>query len=78
MEKQGELGARGSILYTGNDLYRIPTIPTKGDSTGAADMFGGAFLIEYLRTEDPVLSAYLASAATSFAIGRSMLSGWIN
>ncbi|MFB3043670.1 MAG: PfkB family carbohydrate kinase, partial [Nitrososphaerales archaeon] len=52
--------------------------PTRGDPTGAGDMFGGAFLIEYLRTEDPVLSAYLASAATSFAIGRSMLSGWIN
>jgi len=44
------------------------TPPHVVDPTGSGDAFAGAFVIEYLRTEDSVWSTAFASAAASFVV----------
>lgn len=69
-------GARGSILLAGGEFFEIPAFRVKEvDATGAGDVFLSTFLFFYcLRGEDPITSAYLASAAASFAVEGSGVS----
>lgn len=63
-------GAYGSVLCAEGELFEIPAYIVKEvDTTGAGDIFLSSFLFFYgLKREDPVESAYLASAAASFGV----------
>lgn len=66
------LGADGSIVYGKDDRHRVPAFSAKVvDTTGAGDVYCGAFLAEYTRTRDVRSSALYASAAASVAIERT-------
>ena len=48
------LGARGSMLLEGNQLYRVPAPRVEAvDATGAGDVFRGAFIYALLRGDRP-------------------------
>lgn len=63
-------GMKGSLLSQEGILYTIPTCKPKVlvDPTGAGDAFIGAFLAEYLRSEDVIWCACVGSAAASFVV----------
>jgi sugar/nucleoside kinase (ribokinase family) len=63
------LAERGSMLMDERYLYQIPTYSTTAiDPTGAGDVYGGAFIVEYARTHDYVEAALFASAAASLMV----------
>lgn len=73
-------GANGSILFTRGRFFQIPAYKVKVvETTGAGDIFLSSFLYFHgVRGEDPVESAFLASAAVSCAVegnGVSRLGG---
>ena len=71
------MGARGSLLGIQNyKKFIIPAFPDKTikDSTGAGDVYAGAWLTSYLRTKDPVWAASVGSAFGSLASQRTGLS----
>ena len=73
-------GANGSILFTRGRFFQIPAYKVKVvDTTGAGDIFLSSFLYFHgVRGEDPVESAFLASAAVSCSVegnGVSRLGG---
>jgi 2-dehydro-3-deoxygluconokinase len=62
------LGAEGALVATRERRRRISVHKvTPVDATGAGDTFDGAFLAEYLRTEDPFRSAAYANAAAALS-----------
>jgi 2-dehydro-3-deoxygluconokinase len=62
------LGADGAIVATKDKRERIAPRPAKlVDATGAGDTFAGAFLAEYLRTNDPFASGRYANVAAALA-----------
>ena len=63
--KQGNRGVRVS---DGKDNLHIPGHKVKAiDATGAGDTFDGAFLTEWLRSNDPFASATYANAAAALS-----------
>jgi len=63
------LAERGSVLIREEEECWIPAYKTNAiDPTGAGDVYGGSFIVEYLRTHDYVESALLASAASSLMV----------
>ena len=63
--KQGSLGVRVS---DGKDNRHIPGHTVKAiDATGAGDTFDGAFLSEWLRSDDPFAAAEYANAAAALS-----------
>ena len=63
------LAERGSVLIYDNCEWKIPAFRTNAiDPTGAGDVYGGSFIVEYLRTHDYVESALFASAASSLMV----------
>jgi len=63
------LAERGSVLIHDDSEYRVPAYGTKAiDPTGAGDVYGGSFIVEYLRTHNYVESALFASAASSIMV----------
>lgn len=67
------LSSKGTMILFDETFHRIPAIPPKRliDSTGAGDVFAGAFLAEYLHEKDLVRCACVASAASSFKVETS-------
>lgn len=63
-------GRQSIILSLNGKIYRIPTVKSKVivDTTGAGDVFIGAFLAEYIKGEDPVWSSCVGSASASYVI----------
>ena len=63
-------GANGSILYSKGAFFKIPAYRViVEETTGAGDIFLSSFLYFCgLKQDDPVKSAYLASAAASFVV----------
>jgi len=63
-------GEQSAILSLGRKIYRIPTVKPKVivDTTGAGDVFIGAFLSEYIRGEDPIWCSCVGSASASCVI----------
>ncbi len=60
------LGERGSKVKWGDDKLDIPPYPAKAiDTTGAGDMFAGAFMYEIIADGSPVKAGHLASYASS-------------
>ena len=63
------LAERGSMLIDNNTVYRVSAYETNAiDPTGAGDVYGGSFIVEYLRSRDYVESALFASAASSMMV----------
>jgi sugar/nucleoside kinase (ribokinase family) len=65
------LGARGSMLLAGDRVYRAPAFEVDVvDSTGAGDVFRGAFIDAFLRGEEPEAMLRFANAAAGLACTR--------
>ena len=65
------LGARGSMLLDGNQLYRVPAPSVRVvDATGAGDVFRGAFISALLRGDSPVDILRFANAAAALSCTR--------
>lgn len=63
------LAERGSVLIHEKAECWIPAYKTNAiDPTGAGDVYGGSFIVEYLRTHDYIESALFASAASSLMV----------
>ena len=63
------LGREGSIISRGSEEFKIPCYETKAvDPTGAGDVFGGAFLAEFLRSGDLRWAAAMGSAMASIVV----------
>jgi 2-dehydro-3-deoxygluconokinase len=62
------MGAEGALVATPQKRMVIPAIAVKPvDATGAGDTFDGAFLTEYLRSQEPFAAALYANAAAGLA-----------
>lgn len=71
-------GARGAVLLAGDDLYREPGIAIRPvDTTGAGDVFRGAFLTAWLRGEPPARVLRFANAAAALSCTREGAIGGI-
>jgi sulfofructose kinase len=65
------LGARGAMLLVGDRVYQAPAFPvTVVDSTGAGDVFRGAFITAMLRGDPPDQILRFANAAAAIACTR--------
>lgn len=58
------LGSEGTLVAVRDERQRVPSIEVKPiDATGAGDTFDGAFLAEYLRSNDPFAATRYANVA---------------
>jgi sugar/nucleoside kinase (ribokinase family) len=65
------LGDRGSMLLEGERLHRAPAFPVSAvDTSGAGDVFRGAFIYAWLRGDGPVDILRFANAAAAFSCTR--------
>jgi len=65
------LGARGSMLLDGHQLYRVPAPAVRTvDATGAGDVFRGAFIYALLRGDGPVDILRWANTAAALSCTR--------
>ena len=65
------LGTRGAMLLAPDRLYHVPAFAvTVVDSTGAGDVFRGAFIVAMLRGDDPEAILRYANAAAAIACTR--------
>jgi sulfofructose kinase len=65
------LGARGALLLAGNEIHREPGIDVKVvDTTGAGDIFRGAFIYALLRGDSPREIVRFANAAAALSCTR--------
>jgi len=63
------LAERGSVFINDGNECWVPAYETRAiDPTGAGDVYGGSFIVEYKRTHDKVESALFASAASSLMV----------
>ena len=64
------MGKKGSLVVVNNTVCRIPSaVPDRVvDPTGAGDTYGAAFVHYYLRTQDVIYSATMATVAASYII----------
>jgi sugar/nucleoside kinase (ribokinase family) len=66
------LGREGSIVSEGGRLLKVPAYESDSqDSTGAGDVFLGAFMSEYLEGEDSAWCACMGSAMASLVVETS-------
>jgi len=65
------LGDRGSLLLDGEHLHRSAAFPvTAVDTTGAGDVFRGAFIYAWLRGNEPARILEFANAAAAISCTR--------
>jgi len=65
------LGEKGSLIYDGAEFIEIASFPTKAvDTTGAGDMFAGAFLYGINNGFNHAKAGKLASAASSVIVSK--------
>ncbi|NVM22620.1 MAG: ribokinase [Desulfobacterales bacterium] len=64
------LGSRGSLIHTGQSLYKIPALaPRKiGDSTGCGDTYMGGYLYARLRGTPPEAAGRFAAAMAALKL----------
>jgi sugar/nucleoside kinase (ribokinase family) len=65
------LGARGAMLLEGDRLHHVPGLPVEVvDTTGAGDVFRGAFIAALLRGDSPANILRFANAAAALSCTR--------
>lgn len=65
------LGMRGALLLEGDRLHRVPAFPVAAvDTTGAGDVFRGAFIYALLRRDAPADILRFAAAAAAVSCTR--------
>ena len=65
------LGARGSLLLAGEQLYQEPGVRVEAvDTTGAGDVFRGALIYSLLRGDSPDVMLRFANAAAAVSCTR--------
>lgn len=65
------MGGEGSLVRWNGETYRIPAYPTKPiDTTGAGDVYAGAFLYGIIHTGSPVIAGHLASLSSSRVVSQ--------
>jgi len=65
------LGARGSMLLVGEELYEAPAFQVDAvDTTGAGDVFRGALIYSLLRGDAPAVMLRFANAAAALSCTR--------
>ncbi|MEM1655170.1 MAG: PfkB family carbohydrate kinase [Nitrososphaerota archaeon] len=63
------MGRLGSLVARGHEILKVPCYETTiFDSTGAGDVFGGAFTTSYLDSRDLWWAAAMASAMASIVV----------
>jgi sugar/nucleoside kinase (ribokinase family) len=63
------LGERGSIFHWAHQTVRVSSLKTDvRDTTGAGDVFHGAFLAAYVDTGDVMVAARIATAAAGLSV----------
>jgi len=66
------LGAQGALLLDGDRVYRVPAPQvTAVDTTGAGDVFRGAFIVALLRGDAPDAILRFANAAAALSCTRA-------
>lgn len=64
-------GAQGSIIKWKNEIFEVNSFPADAvDSTGAGDMFAGAFLYGVINKNDPHYAAKLASYCSAKVVSQ--------
>lgn len=64
-------GSEGSIIKYGNEIIEIPPYPVQPiDSTGAGDMFAGAFLYGLIQENDLTFAGHLASLCAAKIVSK--------
>jgi len=64
-------GDKGAVAFDGVDLIEIDSVPVKAiDTTGAGDMFAGAYLFGVISGFDTKKAGKLASMASSAVVGQ--------
>jgi sulfofructose kinase len=72
------LGARGSLLLTGEQLYQAPGLSVNAvDTTGAGDVFRGALIYALLHGDSPAVMLRFANAAAAVSCTREGAIGGI-
>lgn len=62
------MGTEGAMLLEGNDLFQVPGYPVETvDTTGAGDVFRGAFIYAWLRAYAPDAILRFANAAAAIS-----------
>jgi sugar/nucleoside kinase (ribokinase family) len=63
-------GGSGSQIMAEEKLYQVPAyhVTNSLDTTGAGDVFIGAFFLEHVKGEDPLWCASVGSASASFVV----------
>ena len=70
------MGGEGARLHSEGGWHDIAPFPTtEVDSTGAGDVFAGAYLAKYHETRQPLESARFASCAASFCVEADGVAG---
>ena len=65
------LGARGAMLLKGDEVHHAPAVPVETvDTTGAGDVFRGAFIVALLRGDTPADILRFANAAAAISCTR--------
>ncbi len=65
------MGAKGSVVKWDGKDYEIPSFPVKPvDTTGAGDMFAGAFFYGIIKSGDAIKAGKLASMASSRVVAQ--------
>ncbi|MCD6313262.1 MAG: hypothetical protein J7L79_05600 [Thaumarchaeota archaeon] len=63
------LGRLGSLIACGSKTFEVPCYETRvEDPTGAGDVFGGAFVVELLKSHDVKWAAAMGSAMASISV----------
>jgi len=63
------MGAHGSLVHDGAQLYHVPTVRTTVvDPTGAGNAYCGGFLAGYIQTGDVLTAARYGAIAASFLV----------
>jgi sugar/nucleoside kinase (ribokinase family) len=65
------LGSRGALALVGTEVYEAPGFPvTTVDTTGAGDVFRGAFIVALLEGRPPADILRFANAAAAVSCTR--------
>lgn len=73
------LGKHGSLIACGSKTLKVPCYETRvEDPTGAGDVFGGAFIVELLESNEVRWAAAMGSALASISVEKPSFYGLLS